>query len=49
MHYLIYLIHSGYFNVYTLQQHFDSLDNLSIVWMGDINNVLFSLIEAINF
>ena len=36
-------------DIYTLQQHFGSADNLSIVWMGDVNNVLFSLIEAINF
>ena len=36
-------------DIYTLQQHFGSADNLNIVWMGDINNVLFSLIETINF
>ena len=36
-------------DIYTLQQHFGSADNLNIVWMGDINNVLFSLIETVNF
>ena len=36
-------------DIYTLQQHFGSADNLNIVWMGDVNNVLFSLIESINF
>ena len=36
-------------DIYTLQQHFGSADNLNIVWMGDVNNVLFSLIETINF
>ena len=36
-------------DIYTLQQHFGSVDNLNIVWMGDVNNVLFSLIESINF
>ena len=36
-------------DIYTLQQHFGSADNLNIVWMGDINNVLYSLIEAIQF
>lgn len=36
-------------DIYTLQQHFGSAHNLNIVWMGDVNNVLFSLIETINF
>ena len=36
-------------DIFTLQQHFGSADNLNIVWMGDINNVLHSLIEATGF
>ena len=32
-------------DIYTLKQHFGCLEDISIVWMGDINNVLFSLIE----
>ena len=31
----------------TLQEHFGSL-NLNILWMGDMNNVCFSLVEAVN-
>ena len=35
--------------MYTLKEKFGTIDNLNIVWMGDMNNVLFSLLEAIGF
>lgn len=36
-------------DIYTLKENFGTINNLNIVWMGDMNNVLFSLLEAINF
>jgi len=36
-------------DMYTLKENFGTLNNLNIVWMGDMNNVLFSLLEVINF
>ena len=36
-------------DMYTLKERFGTLDNLNIIWMGDMNNVLFSLIEVIAF
>ncbi len=36
-------------DIYTLKEKFGSIDNLNIVWMGDMNNVLFSLLEVISF
>ncbi len=36
-------------DVYTLREHFQREDNFNIVWCGDLNNVLLSLIEAFNF
>lgn len=36
-------------DIYTLRKHFDRYDNFKIVWCGDLNNVLFSLLESINF
>ena len=36
-------------DIYTLKENFGSIDNLNIVWMGDMNNVLFSLLEVISF
>ena len=36
-------------DLYTLKENFGSINNLNIVWMGDMNNVLFSLLEAISF
>tara|TARA_Y100000996_G_C22524173_1_gene643714 strand:+ start:211 stop:1089 length:879 start_codon:yes stop_codon:yes gene_type:complete len=36
-------------DIYTLEDHFGSADNLNIAWMGDLNNVLFSLIETTKF
>jgi len=36
-------------DIFTLKEHFQREDNFNIVWCGDINNVLFSIIEAIEF
>lgn len=36
-------------DLFTLKEHFGSIDNLKIIWMGDINNVLYSLAEAMEF
>ena len=36
-------------DLYTLKEHFCRLDNFNIVWMGDMNNVLLSLAEVMNF
>jgi len=36
-------------DIYTLKENFGTIDNLNIVWMGDMNNVLFSLLEVIAF
>ncbi len=36
-------------DIFTLEEHFGSANNLNIIWMGDINNVLISLIETIEF
>ena len=36
-------------DIYTLKENFGTIDNLNIVWMGDMNNVLFSLLEVISF
>ena len=36
-------------DIYTLKEKFGTINDLNIVWMGDINNVLFSLLEVINF
>lgn len=36
-------------DIFTLKEHFGSANDLKIVWMGDINNVLFSLIETLEF
>ena len=35
-------------DIYTIKEHFNRLDNISISWLGDMNNVLFSLIEIVN-
>ena len=32
-------------DIFTLNEHFGSLNGINIVWMGDVNNVLFSFIE----
>ncbi len=36
-------------DIYTLKENFGTIDNLRIIWMGDMNNVLFSLLEVIAF
>ena len=36
-------------DIYTLREHFQRNDSFKIVWCGDMNNVLFSLIESLNF
>ncbi len=36
-------------DIFTLKEQFGSINDLNIVWMGDMNNVLFSLVEIINF
>lgn len=34
-------------DLYTIKEHFGSL-NIHILWMGDMNNVCFSLVESVN-
>ena len=36
-------------DIFTLQQQFKRINNLKIVWMGDMNNVLYSLVEAAEY
>ncbi len=36
-------------DIFTLKEHFKDCNNLNIIWMGDINNVLLSLVEAVEF
>ena len=36
-------------DIYTLRNHFQKEDDFKIVWCGDLNNVLFSLLESIEF
>lgn len=36
-------------DIFTLKQHFGTLEKLKIVWLGDLNNVLFSLLEVLKF
>ena len=36
-------------DIYTLKEHFKKEDGFKIVWCGDLNNILFSLIESLNF
>ncbi len=36
-------------DIFTLIEHFNRKDNFNIVWLGDLNNVLYSLIETIDF
>ena len=36
-------------DIYTLKEIFGTVDDLNVVWMGDMNNVLFSLIEVFKF
>ena len=36
-------------DIYTLKEHFQKEDGFKIVWCGDLNNVLFSLIESMKY
>ena len=36
-------------DIFTLQEQFKRNNNLKIVWMGDMNNVLYSLVEAVEY
>ena len=38
-------------DLYTIQEHFNLkyFDNFTITWLGDVNNVLFSLYECLDF
>jgi ornithine carbamoyltransferase len=36
-------------DIYTLRDHFQKNDGFKIIWCGDLNNVLFSLLESLNF
>ena len=36
-------------DIYTLKEHFQKEDGFNIVWCGDLNNVLFSLLESMKY
>ena len=36
-------------DIYTLRDHFQKDDGFKIIWCGDMNNVLYSLLESLNF
>ena len=36
-------------DIYTLKEHFQKEDGFKIVWCGDLNNVLFSILESMKF
>lgn len=36
-------------DIFTLREHFQREDNFKIVWCGDLNNVLLSLLQSIEF
>jgi len=36
-------------DIYTLKEHFQKEDGFKIVWCGDLNNVLFSLLESMKY
>ena len=36
-------------DIFTLKEHFQKDDGFNIVWCGDMNNVLFSLLESMKF
>lgn len=35
-------------DIFTLKEHFNKFENLTISWFGDVNNIVFSLVEALN-
>lgn len=35
-------------DIYTIKEHFGKIDNLKIIWLGDMNNVLLSFVEICN-
>ena len=36
-------------DIFTLREHFQREDDFKIAWFGDLNNVIFSLLEAMKF
>ena len=46
MHYQIFPIHVKFCLIIYFKEHFGQIENITISWFGDLNNVLFSLIEA---
>jgi len=36
-------------DIYTLKEHFQKEDGFKIVWCGDLNNVIFSLLETMKY
>ena len=36
-------------DIYTLKEHFQKEDGFKVVWCGDLNNVLFSLLESMKY
>ena len=36
-------------DIYTLKEHFQKEDGFKIVWCGDLNNVLYSILESMKF
>ena len=36
-------------DIYTLKEHFQKEDGFKIVWCGDLNNVIFSLLESMKY
>ena len=36
-------------DIFTLKEHFQKEDDFKIVWCGDLNNVLFSLLESMTY
>ena len=36
-------------DIYTLKEHFQKEDGFKIIWCGDLNNVLFSLLESMKY
>ncbi len=35
-------------DIFTLKEHFNNYENLTISWFGDVNNIVFCLVEALN-